>query len=90
VKSDNNTTRSVRFRVGLALIALNYVFVGASIALGAAAIADSEIPWLTFSGIAFALSWVVFGAGVWLAGPGAVRLIRRFVIGLFARHGNTP
>ncbi len=69
------TPPSGRFRFGLALVALSYVIAWPSMAvLSAISIHIGRPGWAIVGSTAlYALSYIVFGLGMWCAGPGAKR-----------------
>jgi hypothetical protein len=72
---------SPRFFVGIAAIALSYVIAWpAMTALGAIAIYFRQPLWAAIGipGL-YGLSWLVWTAGLWLAGPESIVYARRFL-----------
>jgi hypothetical protein len=71
---------SARFLVGVAAIAVSYVIAWpAMTALGAVAIYFKRPMWAAVGIPAlYGLSWLVWSAGLWLAGPESIVYARRF------------
>jgi len=80
--------RRLRFKIGLILIAVSYVFLGAVFIFGAAALGGRVWPqWAAF--ISFVVSWAIFLLGLLLAGAEAARLVREKLLRFF-RRGRVP
>jgi hypothetical protein len=72
---------SARFFVGIAAIALSYVVAWpAMTALGALAVYFRQPLWAAIGIPAlYGLSWLIWTAGLWLAGPESIVYARRFL-----------
>ncbi|GEM_PF-4900907 len=81
--------RKLRFKIGLILIVVSYVFWGATFVFGALALRNTGFPWLRITSAAFVLSWIVFAAGLLLAGIEVGRMVRcRFLRFLGQKKGS--
>jgi len=77
--------RKLRFKIGLVLIVVSYVFWGATFAFGALALHNTGFPWWRVASAAFVLSWIIFTAGLLLAGKEAGRMVRRRFLRFFGQ-----
>lgn len=83
--------QKVRFKIGLILIVVSYVFWGVTFASGALALHNMVLPWWHIAAVTFILSWIVFAAGLLLAGVEAGRIVRRRFLRFFGqKKGSCP
>lgn len=83
--AETERNRKLRFKIGLVLIVVSYIFWGAMFAFGALAIHNTDLPLWYVASAAFVLSWIVFAAGLWLAGIEASRMVRRRFLHFFGQ-----
>jgi len=89
---DTETTdkKKLRFWIGVILILINYVFFAASIAFSALALRGTKFPWWFIAAATYVLSWIIFIAGILIAGREAVHYIRVWAVRIFrAGFGNS-
>lgn len=68
--------RKLLFRIGLVLILVSYALWGAMFVFGTLALRDTGSSWWPVASAAFILSWVIFAAGLCLAGIETSRIVR--------------
>ena len=69
-------------RLGVILVAASYLLMVPTFVFLALAAAGQSPLWRTLAPATYALSWIVFIAGLLLAGVDAVRTSRRWVVGV--------
>ena len=81
--------RKLRFKTGVIMIVISYIFWGAMFVFAALALHKTGLPWWSVASGAFALSWIFFIAGLLLAGMEAVHIVRHRILMFFKyKKGN--
>lgn len=74
-----------RILIGLSLVLGSYLFWAASLLLAGFAVSTKGWAWGRLAVLSYGGSWLLFGAGVLLAGPDVVRSGRRWVVNRLRR-----
>ncbi|HPZ07515.1 MAG TPA: hypothetical protein PL110_05340 [Candidatus Eremiobacteraeota bacterium] len=82
----DKTKNSIKFRLGLLLLIANFPigYGGLAISTGIGA-KTGENFWYLLAGGFYALSWIMMGAGILLAGPEGVKRAKKILSGIFKR-----
>ncbi len=75
--NDTSKHSGLKFRIGVVLLILNVpIACGGLAATATLAIATKQKFWLAIGGGIYALSWVMLGAGLWMAGPAGLKYVK--------------
>ena len=85
---DSKKSRS-RLTTGAVLIAASYGLMIPGFLFVSLGIAKDSSLWYGLAGSTYILSWILFIAGLLMAGPDAARLARRQVLSIFKRKKET-
>jgi len=90
--SDNpRNGTGLRFKLGLFFLLFNFPFGygGAALCAAMAAASGRKSLWLIAGALVYGLSWIMFGAGILMAGPEGLKAAKAFRKRLFSRGKET-